>query len=872
MRKALILSIIAVVLLGSSLSAQTVTLKTYGISPRDAVKDSTDIFDRAYNGLLNVGVETQMYLKGAFEDSVLTSPEWTVVDQPTGSNAVIGATTDMGTDAQVAVFTPDVVGTYVVEFADGGQTAQVTINAGTYMGIEGGACAGCHGDKADEWAGTGHSSMLVRALNGTLSDHYAGYCIRCHTTGFDALAANDGFDDFPFVFPSVLQEGMYDSMKTTYPEAFKRANIQCESCHGPGSAHFSDISDSKMVLTLSADVCAWCHDSGTHHVFPEQWDASSHGKPKYAGYAGGRASCAPCHSGAGFVAYLEGGESPLAEAPPVTAITCATCHDPHSDGNPHQLRKVSPVALGDGTVVDKGGNGLLCMNCHKGRRNVHFYTGPDFSYSPHYGPHHGPQADMLAGANAATFGKKLPTSPHLTATEDACVTCHMAPGHADEDGNVILVGSHSFNVVDPDGNDNVAICQQCHGDVGDSFHEKKYYYNGSADHDGDGVEEGLQEEVAGMLEELAMMLPPEDSSAVDVGGDYLYTETEAKAAFNYLFVEEDRSEGVHNPAFTVALLKVSLRALINHSVKGDIVAIDDVPNDQGKQVRIIWGKMADDGIAVDPVSRYIVKRLDEDKVVWVGVGEHSADGSNRYALVVPTVYDSTAAGPALTTFKVVALTQGGMAYDSQPGQGYSIDNLVPAAPANLVAGRIGGSDIMLTWDDPVDEDFNYFAVYRSEVAGFEPSEDNLVATLTGVEFTDAALEMEKTYYYKVYAYDFSGNQSDPSDEVLVLMTGVDSKNANVPTEFSLAQNYPNPFNPSTVIEFGVPDAEYVSINVYDIRGALVRALTSGKYAAGYHSVVWDGRNDAGMQVSNGAYMYRLETESTTFTKKMLFLK
>ena len=109
----------------------------------------------------------------------------------------------------------------------------------------------------------------------------------------------------------------------------------------------------------------------------------------------------------------------------------------------------------------------------------------------------------------------------------------------------------------------------------------------------------------------------------------------------------DHSYGIHNPAFTVALLKVTIQALVNNAIEGQIVAIDDVPNDQGKQVRIIWDKFVDDGIAVDPVATYLVKRNDGDET-WTGVGQHPADGSKRYALVVPTLYDSTDAGMAMS--------------------------------------------------------------------------------------------------------------------------------------------------------------------------------------------------------------------------------
>ena len=869
--KKFFLIILSLCLLASSmLFSQTITLKTFGVSPRQAEADSMDIFERAYNSLLNVGVETQMYLQGMLDGASLSNPTWTVTTAPDSSTAEITTITIVDTSTQVAVFTPDVIGTYVVTFADGDNTASVTINAGTYLGIEDGNCNLCHSDKVAEWGETGHSTMLERGLNGTLSNHYGPNCISCHTTGYDVNANNNGFDDRPFVFPSELVPGMYDSMKTVYPEAMKLANIQCESCHGPASAHFGNRTDSKMVSSLDAQNCAWCHDEGTHHYLPAKWRDSRHANPQHP-YT--RASCAPCHNGAGFIKFVEGGKVALTEDMPENQpISCAVCHDPHSHENEHQLRTVQ-VTLGNGVEVIKGGNGKLCMNCHKSRRNAAEYTGPNFKYSSHYGPHHGPQADMLAATNVPTFGKKLPSSPHLSATENACVDCHMAATTFDEAGNPIDVGSHTFWMSNPvTGEDNVAVCQKCHGDIGSSFDEKKYYLNGVADLDGDGVEEGLMGEVDGLMAELALMLPPIDSSAVIVNKPYIYTETEAKAAYNYLFVHEDRSHGVHNPAFAVSLLKVSIQALKNHAVNGDIVEIKDVPNDQGKMVRIIWNKFVDDGIAVDPIATYSIKRFDDDSTAWTTVGELTADGSPRYALEVPTLYDSTASGLVLTKFKVVAISKGGSVYESVPAEGYSIDNLIPAAPQGFLASFVG-NEVQLTWEESQDIDFNYYAVYRSVNAGFEISADNLIATTTGTEFADNEIEMENKYYYKVTAFDFSGNESEASDEASVMVTGVNhKKDQSLPTEFSLAQNYPNPFNPTTVIKFGVPRSEQIVVNIYDIRGVHVRTLANGKFSAGYHTLTWDGRDQQGQVVSAGAYLYRLESRSMNISKKMIYLK
>jgi hypothetical protein len=94
----------------------------------------------------------------------------------------------------------------------------------------------------------------------------------------------------------------------------------------------------------------------------------------------------------------------------------------------------------------------------------------------------------------------------------------------------------------------------------------------------------------------------------------------------------------------------------------------------------------------------------------------------------------------------------------------------------------------------------------------------------------------------------------------------------VPTEFGLSQNYPNPFNPSTVIDFSIATEGFVSLNVYDITGRMVSTLVEGNLSTGYHSVVWNGIDNNGMSVSAGIYIYALQTETSSITRKMVFMK
>ena len=91
--------------------------------------------------------------------------------------------------------------------------------------------------------------------------------------------------------------------------------------------------------------------------------------------------------------------------------------------------------------------------------------------------------------------------------------------------------------------------------------------------------------------------------------------------------------------------------------------------------------------------------------------------------------------------------------------------------------------------------------------------------------------------------------------------------ANIPKEFSLAQNFPNPFNPSTEIKYTLPVDAGVVVRVYDLLGQEIRTLVSETQPAGYKSVRWDSRNNAGADIPSGVYFYRLEARGTSGPRK-----
>ena len=88
-----------------------------------------------------------------------------------------------------------------------------------------------------------------------------------------------------------------------------------------------------------------------------------------------------------------------------------------------------------------------------------------------------------------------------------------------------------------------------------------------------------------------------------------------------------------------------------------------------------------------------------------------------------------------------------------------------------------------------------------------------------------------------------------------------------PQDFSLAQNHPNPFNPTTTIIYSLAKDSHVRIKIYNILGQVVAVLVDGFQSKGLHSVTWDAQHQPG-----GIYIYRLEADSFTASRKMFLQK
>ncbi len=92
------------------------------------------------------------------------------------------------------------------------------------------------------------------------------------------------------------------------------------------------------------------------------------------------------------------------------------------------------------------------------------------------------------------------------------------------------------------------------------------------------------------------------------------------------------------------------------------------------------------------------------------------------------------------------------------------------------------------------------------------------------------------------------------------------------TDFALSQNYPNPFNAGTEFSFDIPRRTWVEISIYNMLGQLIRTLASQEFSAGTYDEQWDGLTKDGIPAPCGLYLYRMKTDFSMCSKKMILIR
>jgi len=207
----------------------------------------------------------------------------------------------------------------------------------------------------------------------------------------------------------------------------------------------------------------------------------------------------------------------------------------------------------------------------------------------------------------------------------------------------------------------------------------------------------------------------------------------------------------------------------------------------------------------------------------------------------------------------------------QPGWDWwwTLDNVIVYAtdviPVELTSFTASANEnqVTLIWSTASEINNHGFEIQRSSngdfvTVGFVEGYGT-TTEIQNYSYTDREIP-EGSYSYRLKQVDLGGTHSYSE----VINIEVDVTN---PKEFALYQNYPNPFNPSTKIEFALPVQTQLQLNVYNMLGEKVAEVFSGTLEGGFHEFVFDASN-----LSSGVYVYRIESDKFTDSKKMSILK
>lgn len=136
---------------------------------------------------------------------------------------------------------------------------------------------------------------------------------------------------------------------------------------------------------------------------------------------------------------------------------------------------------------------------------------------------------------------------------------------------------------------------------------------------------------------------------------------------------------------------------------------------------------------------------------------------------------------------------------------------------------------------------------------------------TEYQFIDKKVLSQHTYLYRLSDVDFIGNET--------MLKVIEITMPFIPDRMALLPAYPNPFNPSVTIPYHLSDKTKVYITVFDILGRKVRHLVNGlKQEAGVYTIMWDGKDQKGRNISSGTYIINFKTDNYFKSHRVILLR
>ncbi|MDR3626145.1 MAG: T9SS type A sorting domain-containing protein, partial [Ignavibacteriaceae bacterium] len=248
-------------------------------------------------------------------------------------------------------------------------------------------------------------------------------------------------------------------------------------------------------------------------------------------------------------------------------------------------------------------------------------------------------------------------------------------------------------------------------------------------------------------------------------------------------------------------------------------------------------------IGAVPKPLYTIINDDGDR----GALHHAESTNSTWNYLPESVCDLAAARPVhLAVIDGIKCCTG--------GEGNWCANFAPAEKHVLIAGL-----------DPVASDS-----IAAKIMGLNP-EANILPLPGPLQVGTTTATVAINYLYLLNQKGAGTNQLNQiqlvGDGTKLVTSVLPGPKAEQPDEFRLCANFPNPFNPSTKIVFYLPQAEFITLNVYDITGREVETLIKGEVPAGEHRLQWSAEG-----LASGVYLCRMTAKGFSETIKMIYQK
>ena len=207
------------------------------------------------------------------------------------------------------------------------------------------------------------------------------------------------------------------------------------------------------------------------------------------------------------------------------------------------------------------------------------------------------------------------------------------------------------------------------------------------------------------------------------------------------------------------------------------------------------------------------------------------------------------------------------------------DRTLPVSLTAATATRVG-DQIILRWLTESETNNLGWDIYRSDARDGKYRKINaamIAGAFQSVEphtyrFVDEHVEAGKVYFYYLENIDFDGKRHKSHLIQVEMLTTLGQIKYS-----ALYPSFPNPFNPDTWIPFKLASDSPIVIDIYDIKGKLVRRMDLGSKEAGYYldrrsAAHWDGRSQTGERVASGIYLYTIKAGKFTATRRMVMVK